>query len=224
MIYSISPPCSWLFLAPTDQPTNPMVSILLDCNVLSTGYLGFIGLFCLEAGLSMTTGLEIGGYKTWPLLFTSGIDVVFKLLPGVACGIGLLVVTRRFTHFAVLPCCLVLIPLCFFGVMAACGATLEDARAAGWVGPLANTTEPFWKVIYSCRARPPCMYESAAAPHASILTGAMLGLARPCPGLAGRFCSSRLIPLHAIVLSCMDLLLRVCSCRRRWSMPWGYGA
>ena len=35
------------------------------------GYLAFIGIFCLEAGLSLMTGQQIDGVSTWGLLFKS---------------------------------------------------------------------------------------------------------------------------------------------------------
>ncbi|CAN0389954.1 unnamed protein product, partial [Laminaria digitata] len=35
------------------------------------GYLAFIGLFCLEAGLALSTGQDIQGINTWGLLLNA---------------------------------------------------------------------------------------------------------------------------------------------------------
>lgn len=35
------------------------------------GYLAFIGLFCLEAGLALSTGQDIQGFSTWGLLLNT---------------------------------------------------------------------------------------------------------------------------------------------------------
>jgi SulP family sulfate permease len=49
----------------------------------------------------------------------------------------LCLVSRRATHEAALPCCMLLLPLAFYAAVAAGGWTLDDARAYGWVGKLA---------------------------------------------------------------------------------------
>ena len=54
-----------------------------------------------------------------------------KLLPGVLGGVVLLLVTRKYTHFAILPAMLLAIPAIFFVVLAATGTSLEEARADG---------------------------------------------------------------------------------------------
>ncbi|CAN0493252.1 unnamed protein product, partial [Scytosiphon promiscuus] len=43
----------------------------MTCFVKVGGYLAFIGLFCLEAGLSLFTGQDIQGFSTWGLLLNT---------------------------------------------------------------------------------------------------------------------------------------------------------
>ncbi|CAN0507962.1 unnamed protein product, partial [Scytosiphon promiscuus] len=45
------------------------------------GYLAFIGLFCLEAGLALSTGQDIQGINTWGLLLNARY---VQYVPGTA--------------------------------------------------------------------------------------------------------------------------------------------
>lgn len=57
--------------------------------------------------------------------------------PGLLAGLLLCVVSRKATHEAALPACMLALPLAFYLALFAGGWSLSDARAFGWVGPLA---------------------------------------------------------------------------------------
>lgn len=96
------------------------------------GYLAFIGLYCLEAGLSLMTGLAIDGPAAWPQIFH---PKYLKLaLPGVLVGILLLLLTMRLRHYLVLPTLLLSVPVIFFIVaVGMLGHSLAELRSDGWI-------------------------------------------------------------------------------------------
>ena len=71
------------------------------------GYLAFIGLYCLEAGLSMMSGEAVDSLiglkmvEQWRALLTP--TSLYYTLPGVTLGVGLLMALQRFHHFLVRP-------------------------------------------------------------------------------------------------------------------------
>lgn len=101
------------------------------------GYLAFIGLYCLEAGISLMSGVSVTGLfgldapAEWAALLQPGPLVA--TLPGLAAGIGITAVVQRFDHFLVLPGLLVALPLGFFAATTAMGYSLEDLRDMGLV-------------------------------------------------------------------------------------------
>ncbi|EDQ92088.1 uncharacterized protein MONBRDRAFT_22902 [Monosiga brevicollis MX1] len=110
------------------------------------GYLAFIGLYCFEAGLSLMSGKQILTFRDWGAPFNR--DSMILITPGLLLGIGLIFVTNRFRHFAVLPCCLLAIPVIFHIILAASGTSLDEARVAfgeGWLAPSTGSTK-FWEV------------------------------------------------------------------------------
>lgn len=108
------------------------------------GYLGFIGLFTFQAGLSLMTGLHLTGVPSWYQLLDA--DTLLHVLPGVFSGVSLLVITRRFNHFAVLPTCLILLPTIFYIVCYFTSTSLPAARSLGWVGALSEPIN-FWECL-----------------------------------------------------------------------------
>ena len=60
-------------------------------------------------------------------------EALSPVLPGVACGIGILLVLQRYHHFLVLPALLLAIPLAFYSVAFACGVSLPQLRDMGLV-------------------------------------------------------------------------------------------
>jgi SulP family sulfate permease len=111
------------------------------------GYLAYIGLFCLEAGFSLMTGVQVNNVLDWKHLFHK--DPMLLILPGIVLGFALIFITNRFRHFLVFPCLLLSIPIMYYIVIAIGGYSLEDARAAhgyGWMAQPTNETTKFWLV------------------------------------------------------------------------------
>eukprot|EP00039_Didymoeca_costata_P030147 m.28074 g.28074 ORF g.28074 m.28074 type:complete len:986 (+) comp7970_c0_seq1:124-3081(+) len=109
------------------------------------GYLAFIGLYCGEAGMALMTGETVAGPGDWAKLGKK--ENLILLTPGLLLGITLFVVTSRFRHFAVLPSCLLVIPISFYVILAIGHWNLDDARQSygyGWVAN-ATTTPPFYE-------------------------------------------------------------------------------
>ncbi|TYZ59966.1 hypothetical protein PybrP1_002443, partial [[Pythium] brassicae (nom. inval.)] len=97
------------------------------------GYLAYIGLFCLYAGLSLSTGLVINDLTS--LLQALDADHLVLSLPGLLGGVLLLLVSQRCESSFALPACILGLPLVFYALLPLFGASLDDARAAGWVAP-----------------------------------------------------------------------------------------
>ena len=93
------------------------------------GYLAFIGLYCLEAGLSLMSGVQVTSLlgfdflPQWEALLQP--EALLSVMPGVVCGIGILLVLQRVHHFLVLPSILLGIPLVFFAITYALGYSLD---------------------------------------------------------------------------------------------------
>lgn len=112
------------------------------------GYLGFIGLFTFQAGLVLMTKLQLTGVNSWYLIFED-VQYVYLALPGLIAGVVLLLVTSRYSHFAVLPSMLIAIPTLFYVWLYFSGMTMESARNQGWVNPLSEPIEFYksWEMI-----------------------------------------------------------------------------
>jgi SulP family sulfate permease len=110
------------------------------------GYLAFIGLYCLEAGLALMSGVQVtsllglDGLAQWSQLLQPA--ALLATLPGVACGLAMLLALSRYDHFLLLPGMLLAIPLAFFIVALAAGYDLEQLRDAGWIAPAQPAAPP----------------------------------------------------------------------------------
>ncbi|KAK9845896.1 hypothetical protein WJX81_005443 [Elliptochloris bilobata] len=117
------------------------------------GYLGYVGFFCLAAGISLACDVEIGSFASWGNL--ANVDALSKLAPTLAATL-LLWSTMKFaplcagTRLAplaplLLPAALVAIPAAFQVTIMAMGVSRQQAADAGWVlQPTPGT--PFWDV------------------------------------------------------------------------------
>ncbi|KAG1711424.1 hypothetical protein DVH05_008676 [Phytophthora capsici] len=97
------------------------------------GYLAFIGLFCMYAGLSLCTGLVINDFTSMMQIWDPHYMIL--CVPGVLGGIILLVVSQRCENSFALPATILLMPMLFFAVLALCGVSLDEARDYGWISP-----------------------------------------------------------------------------------------
>ncbi|CAM9527246.1 unnamed protein product [Scytosiphon promiscuus] len=97
------------------------------------GYLAFIGYFCGQAGLAFASGLEISCISDLGMLANS--NALLLVLPSILAGVVMYLCLRRFPSPATLPVLMATFLGTFFAFLWARGATIEDARAAGWVSP-----------------------------------------------------------------------------------------
>ncbi|DBA04752.1 TPA: hypothetical protein N0F65_004389 [Lagenidium giganteum] len=97
------------------------------------GYLAYIGLFCLYAGLSLSTGLVINDFTS--LLQLWDVHYIILSIPGLLGGLLLLVVSQRCDNSFALPACILGLPVAFFVVMWVAGVSMEETREYGWVSP-----------------------------------------------------------------------------------------
>ncbi|KAL3674814.1 hypothetical protein V7S43_000741 [Phytophthora oleae] len=97
------------------------------------GYLAFIGLFCMYAGLSLCTGLVINDFTSMMQIWDP--HYLILCIPGALGGIILLLVSQRCENSFALPATILLMPMLFFAVLVLCGVSLEEARDYGWISP-----------------------------------------------------------------------------------------
>ena len=92
------------------------------------------------------TGVEIVTMADWTHLANK--DSIVLMLPGIILGIALVVIDMKFEHYAVLPLCLMAIPIGFHLILLMSRVSLEDARNAfghGWLAQATGNTE-FWLI------------------------------------------------------------------------------
>ncbi|KAG7401740.1 hypothetical protein PHYBOEH_011029 [Phytophthora boehmeriae] len=98
------------------------------------GYLAFIGIFCLYAGLALCTGLVVNDITSMLDVFTNAHDVLL-CVPGVLGGAFLLFVSQRYDSSFILSGAIMIMPVVFFLIMIAGGISMDDARDGGWIDP-----------------------------------------------------------------------------------------
>eukprot|EP00039_Didymoeca_costata_P003399 m.67402 g.67402 ORF g.67402 m.67402 type:complete len:1011 (+) comp11886_c0_seq2:196-3228(+) len=110
------------------------------------GYLAYLGLYSLEAGLSTMTGKDVESIAGWRELLHPNNAILS--VPGVLCGILLLVFSRKAKSVFVFPVALLIIPTVFYIILYGSGGSLAGARKAfgtGWVGSLDDNGVKFWE-------------------------------------------------------------------------------
>lgn len=106
------------------------------------GYLGYIGYFCLAAGASLGTGLNVDSFTTWAQFFVTDTELLSKLALTVGFAFILYYIAYRVEHVVALPGVLVATPILFFVILFLFGIPLDDARAHGWL-PYPDS-DPTW--------------------------------------------------------------------------------
>ena len=97
------------------------------------GYLGYIGYFCLAAGLSVTTGEQIQGPDTYHRLFQYAL--VWKLALCALFTCMMQFVDVKIDHWLASPALFLLIPVVSNIAVWAMGYSHLDAEHAGWFPP-----------------------------------------------------------------------------------------
>ncbi|KAF6261741.1 hypothetical protein COO60DRAFT_1699671 [Scenedesmus sp. NREL 46B-D3] len=109
------------------------------------GYLGYVGYFCLAAGIGLGCSTTINTFSSWANLF--GHDALVKLIPTCAAAMVLWLSMTRATSPWALPITLAAVPAAFHMYLLATGTTLSQAQDAGWVlKPEGKTSEQFWEL------------------------------------------------------------------------------
>jgi hypothetical protein len=96
------------------------------------GYLAFIGFFCLQAGVAVSTSTTMSSIVDWVNVMNPHSIVL--AIPALLSGFALTWLSRNVNNDAVLPLAMVGIPSLFYISVALSGAGLQGARVFGWVG------------------------------------------------------------------------------------------
>ncbi|OWZ13038.1 Sulfate Permease, partial [Phytophthora megakarya] len=102
------------------------------------GYLAFIGIFCLYAGLALSTGLVINDFSSMLDMFHDTHNILL-CVPGFLGGATLLIVSQNFKNPFALSTAIMVMPVLFFLVLAIGSISLDEARQDGWVDPVVKT-------------------------------------------------------------------------------------
>jgi len=110
------------------------------------GYLAFIGLFCLLAGVGLSIGEDVSSVMDITKAFN--LRGLILLTPAMLGGALLAVAARKAKRWYTLPVCIVAMPLAFYIILFASGMSIADAQNAGWLSKPdpAVQTGPFWTV------------------------------------------------------------------------------
>ena len=92
------------------------------------GFLAGLGWFLSIGGLSVMSGLAVN-WETLPRLFEAG--TIWKWVPGLLYALGLLFITKRWSHYLILPVSLVLATGLYHAVLFLLGFSGEEASEAG---------------------------------------------------------------------------------------------
>ncbi|KAF4323304.1 hypothetical protein BBO99_00003346 [Phytophthora kernoviae] len=98
------------------------------------GYLAFIGIFCLYAGLALCTGLVVNNISSMLDVFGKAHDVLL-CVPGVLGGAFLLFISQRYESSFILSGAIMIMPVVFFLILVVGGISMEEARDDGWIDP-----------------------------------------------------------------------------------------
>jgi sulfate permease, SulP family len=110
-------------------------SIFFCVVCFTSGYLAFIGYFCVQAGVALCISRPLISIRDWAYL--GDPDNILLAFPGLLAGLVLTVVSRIATNDVILPGLMVLIPVLFYVGIYAAGTGLDGAREGHWVGEVA---------------------------------------------------------------------------------------
>jgi SulP family sulfate permease len=110
---------------------------LLPYSVVG-GYLGYIGFFCGQAGLSLMAGVNVSNLLQWYKFMQ--IDAVMHLSPGLMGGFILYWAVRTYRHVMVLPTCVVALIGSFYAWLWMTGSSVCNATEDGWINKTANSS------------------------------------------------------------------------------------
>ena len=137
------------------QPLTEHVFVMM-CVLPPSGYLAFIGQYCLEAAIGLMSRHDVavdctplyqlvlgggtGGDSSpaaaqracgWAHVWAHQDPVLIGT--GVVLGLGLWLISSKYKHFAALPCAMLAIPALFYLLLALSGTSFDEARDYGWL-------------------------------------------------------------------------------------------
>jgi len=101
------------------------------------GYLAYIGFFCGQSGLSLMSGVGVSSLLQWNRFFQG--RALQLVLPGVIGGLCTYISVRKMKHMIVLPTCIFILFLFFYGISSVLDYSLNEARTGGWLN---QSSEP----------------------------------------------------------------------------------
>jgi sulfate permease, SulP family len=113
-------------------------AVLVVIMFKPTGYLAFIGYFCVQAGVALCISQPLITFSDWAYLFS--MESLGLAIPGLLAGLLLTWISRTATNDIILPLFMVGIPALFYAIVYGTGAGLEGARKGHWVGDAAPPT------------------------------------------------------------------------------------
>jgi MFS superfamily sulfate permease-like transporter len=109
------------------------VQMLPTCVV--AGYLAYIGWFVGYSGI----GIMVGSSS---LTVSLVLHNILYVVPGVVGGTFIYLSVQQFKHVVVLPCCITLLLLTFYLILAVTGLSVDQATEHGWIRKTEQT--PVW--------------------------------------------------------------------------------
>eukprot|EP01025_Chloroclados_australasicus_P026602 TRINITY_DN2642_c0_g2_i1.p1 TRINITY_DN2642_c0_g2~~TRINITY_DN2642_c0_g2_i1.p1 ORF type:complete len:900 (-),score=76.19 TRINITY_DN2642_c0_g2_i1:308-3007(-) len=98
------------------------------------GYLGYVGYFCVVAGVSLASGINFVGFQSWIGIFN--LDNIVKLIPTIGSALLCFFVSRKIRSNIALPLLLILLPILFYlVVLIVPRLDLSIAEKNGWTPP-----------------------------------------------------------------------------------------
>lgn len=133
------------------------------------GYLAFIGFYCGQAGLAMMGGVELVRLRDWSRLCNSTVGARVAPGFGVALAIRLCASKCAKSQTAkalVVPAVLAAAVVCMYLTLWLSAMSLDDARAAGWVGRVSgnDTTGLPWHLYLPSNPGVACRLAARALP------------------------------------------------------------
>jgi SulP family sulfate permease len=104
------------------------------------GYLGFIGYFCVMAGVSLCIDEAMIVPSDWAYLLN--LELLTLAIPGLIAGMCMVFISRKSTNDTNLPMFMVALPVMFYVFLYMTGYGTERARNGGWLGPVSQPIPP----------------------------------------------------------------------------------
>lgn len=110
---------------------------LLPYSVVG-GYLGYIGFFCGQAGLSLMADVTVVNLFQWYKFME--MKALVHLFPGLIGGVLIYRALRTYRHVMVLPTCIVTLLCVFYTWLWLTGCSVYEATEGGWINKTVDSS------------------------------------------------------------------------------------